>query len=245
MAVVLVCEGPDDNRTLRGMIPSVLREACDWLDAEHCGFQGLTEFDEYLAWSSVDEAHKACFPGSFGMSHMGKFDGAAALPYAPAARKALRVLKSHFEDADGFVLVCDEDVHDSRRLAGLRQARENSTLSARVAVGVARPKVEAWVLAGFESQTPAEEAALRTEIEALTFDPTRKPHQIRSQASGDVRNIKRVLESLTEGDHEREAVAVGNIDRICLHGRETGAVEFIEECKGRLAPLFGAAPRRN
>lgn len=245
MAVVLVCEGPDDNRLLRAMIPSALREACDWLEAEHCGFQGLAESEEYLAWSSVDEAHKACFPRNFGMSHMGKFDGAAALPYAPAARKALLVLKSRFGDTDGFVLVCDEDVRDSRRLDGLHQAREASTLSARVAVGVARPKVEAWVLAGFEAQTPAEKAALRTEIEALTFDPTREPHRIRSQASGDVRNIKRVLECLTEGDHEREVVAAGNMDRICRYGRETGAVEFVEECRCQLGSLFGAAPRRD
>lgn len=245
MAVVLVCEGPDDNRLLRVLIPSALREACDWLDAEHCGFQGLTESEEYLAWSSVDEAHKACFPGNFGMSHMGKFDGTAALPYAPAARKALRILKSHFGDADGFVLVCDEDVRDSRRLDGLRQAREASTLSVRVAVGVARPKVEAWVLAGFEAKTPAEEAALRTEFEALDFDPTREPHRIRSQASGNVRNIKRVLESLTNGDHEREAAAAANIDRMSRYGRETGAAEFIVECRCRLGSLFGAVPRRD
>lgn len=245
MAIVLVCEGPDDNRTLRAMIPSALHESCDWLEAVHCGFQGLTESDEYLAWSSVDAAHRACFPGNFGMSHMGKFDGASALPYAPTARKALRVLKSRFSDSDGFVLVCDEDVHDSHRLEGLRQARNASTLAHRTAVGVACPKIEAWILSGFEAQTTAEDVALRTEIEALTFDPTREPHRIRSQASGDLRNIKRVLEVLTQGDHESEAAASANIDKICRNGRETGAVEFIQECKDRLAPLFGAPSGRH
>jgi hypothetical protein len=245
MALVLVCEGPDDNRTLRAMIPSALREACDWLEAEHCGFQGLTESDEYFAWRSVDQEHKSCFPRNFGMSHMGKFDGEAAMPYASTARKALLVLKSRSTDADGFVLVCDEDVRDSRRLDGLRQARDASSLASRTAVGVARPKVEAWVLAGLQPQTDMERAALRAEIDALTFDPTQEPNRIRSQASGDVRDIKRVLDALTGGDHEREASAVSNIDRICQNGRDAGAVEFIEECRSRLAPLFGAAPRKN
>lgn len=245
MALVIVCEGPDDNRILRAMIPSALREACDWLDAEHCGFQGLTESDEYLAWKSVDQEHKSCFPGNFGMSHMGRFGGQPALPYSRSARKAIQVLKSRFTDTDGFVLVCDEDVRDSRRLDGLRQARDTSGLASRTAVGVACPKLEAWVLAGFQHETEIELAALRAEIEVLTFDPTQEPNRIRSQASGDVRDIKRVLDALTGGDHEREASAVSNIDKICQNGRDAGAVEFIEECRSRLAPLFGAAPRRN
>lgn len=245
MALVLICEGPDDNRILRAMIPSVLREACDWLETEHCGFQGMTESDEYLAWKSVDQEHKSCFPGNFGMSHMGRFGGQPALPYSRSARKALQVLKFRFTDTDGFVLVCDEDVRDSRRLDGLRQARDTSSLASRTAVGVARPKLEAWVLAGFQHETEIELAALRAEIEALTFDPTQEPNRIRSQASGDVRDIKRVLDALTGGDHEREASAASSIDRICQNGRDAGAVEFIEECRSRLAPLFGAASRKN
>ncbi len=242
MAIILVCEGPSDARHLTAMVTAILREKVDWFEPEHCPFQGLTASDRFFPWTSVDQEHSRRFPKGFGVVPMGHFAGMPALPYARRARKTLQVLaKENFDETDGFVLVCDEDLHDSQRLDGLRQAREASSLKAWTAVGVAAPKIEAWILAGFDARSEQEKSRIISERDYLSLDPTREPHRLRDQA-GAPRDIKRVLDVVTDADHEREAEAASNLARIRLHGSETGAIEFLSECLERLAPLFDPTP---
>jgi hypothetical protein len=209
-----------------------------------CSFQGLTPDSQFLPVSKLTEEHQMRFPRGFrGVVPRGNLAGGSTSPYEILGHKALQILKSIFE-ADpgmGFVIVCDEDGRGPERLQGLQQARDRSALSQRVAVGVACPEVEAWVLAGFHPMDEEETRLHSAEVQRLKLDPTQNPHLLKGPNGSD-RDIKRVLGALTDGDHEREAVAASNLPRIRHHGTVTGAVEFLSECEERLAPLFDQNP---
>jgi len=236
MAIVLVCEGPSDARHLPAMINAQL--------GTECSFQGLVPDSPFLPISKLNDEHRKRFPNRFGgVIPRGNLAGGTASPFEILGHKALQILKSFFETdpAKGFVIVCDEDGRGTERLLGLQQARDRSGLNPRVAIGVACPEIEAWVLAGFEAKDEVETSRLTAETKRLQLDPTRNPHQLKGPNGSD-RDIKRVLCALTDGDHVRQAEAASNLTRIRLHGRETGAVEFLSECQERLAPLFNPHP---
>lgn len=240
MSLFLVCEGPDDERHLKAMILAVLRESADWLEPEHFQFRGVEVGSSYLRQASVNETHRRVFPNGFGMSARGTFGGGPAAPYAHSARKALQILQKVSESPyDGFVLVCDEDLSGNARIQGLSQARDTSSLADRVAVGAPDPSMESWVLCGFKPKTDQEKGRLDEESRNLKLDPCKEPERLREKTPGHLRNIKRVLDCLCDGDQDREREAASNLARIREVGRNTGAVAFLEECQQRLAPLFG------
>ena len=113
-------------------------------------------------------------------------------------------------------------------------------------IGLAHPKRECWVLAGFEPQNQEESQRLEETTTTLGFDPRTAAERLSARRPpSDLRNAKRVLDDLTGGDWDRQADCWRKTDLGTLadRGRSTGLADYLTELRQRLVPLFTARPR--
>lgn len=188
--VALVCEGPADARTIAALATTVAQEAFDWAPA--LGFCGLTRGDSFLPWASVQKINKTRTK-PFRVQRFGEG------PECRSARTATLLLNDTTPGVDLIVVVIDSDGQTSRATSLALASRQGA-----VVTGVAHCMREAWVLAGFEPGSKAEEALLQAEKQALGYDPRLDAHRLSAQDKSALRSPKRVLQKLTGGSTERE-----------------------------------------
>jgi hypothetical protein len=143
------------------------------------------------------------------------------------------------------VLVHDSDGdHDGWR-DSLEAARRDfcvHTVGLRFAVviGVAHPEREAWVLAGFEPQTPEERSRCNEMRAELGFNPCEHAERLTSMREIYKKDAKRVLNRLTDGDHDRELACLRETDleKLEARGKGIGLYAFLAELRERLAPCY-------
>ena len=133
-------------------------------------------------------------------------------------------------------------------MEGLEQGRrcgEVAAAGADFVVGLARPKREAWVLAGFEPESEDERERLKTLGQELGFDPTRKPERLDAGDETAKRSAKRALKSLSGGDHEREASCWREtpLEVLRERGQACGLAAFLSEVDEHLVPLVAPGRR--
>jgi hypothetical protein len=241
----VVCEAEADFRTATGLAERIVRENVDWIEGDsfiHCPlWSGLDESSRYLLWFDIPKLAKEA-----GIRSHGHFDGRPAEPDAHAARRALRLLKwkNAARPLDGVLLIRDDD-RDARRRDGLEQARDDDhDLRDRIVIGLAHCKRECWVLAGFDPRDQVESDRLSEVRADLGFDPRTGAHQLTVKGKGGKRNAKEILDKLTGGDANREAICWEEASLLTLHdrGQETGLADFLEEIRSRLVPLFAGRP---
>ncbi|HYG61181.1 MAG TPA: hypothetical protein VEL74_01255 [Thermoanaerobaculia bacterium] len=123
---------------------------------------------------------------------------------------------------------------------GLEQARQERPWPFRVILGVAHPKREAWVIAGFEPRNTREEARLEEVRRELAFDPRVQSETLSAKAPGVPKNAKRVLDALVGGDSDREAACWTEcgLDVLAERGRLSGLAGYLDEIRRELVPLF-------
>jgi hypothetical protein len=169
----------------------------------------------------------------------GKFGGESGQPDAYAARLALLLLASSERRPDAVLLVRDSD-GDSRRREGLEQARNDRRWPFPVVVGLAEPKRECWVLAGFDPKSPEETVRLEVSERRLSFHPVREAHRLDARKHGAKNDAKLALEELTQGDMERERVCLEETPLSSLQerGKNTGLTEYLKEVRTRLVPIL-------
>ena len=107
-------------------------------------------------------------------------------------------------------------------------------------IGVAEPKRECWVLAGFEPKSPEETARLEASERRLSFHPVREAHRLDAREHGAKNDAKRALEEFTQGDMERERACLEErpLSALQEHGRNTGLPEYLKEVRERLVPVI-------
>jgi hypothetical protein len=139
----------------------------------------------------------------------------------------------------GVLLIRDDDRQTKRRL-GLEQARNATKLGVPVVVGLAHPKRECWVLAGFDPCTPEEKETLAELRKALGFDPCARAEELTAKHDHDLRSAKRVFAALTASSRDREAdcwlkpaLAV-----LADRGQRTGLADYLNEIRSLLVPLL-------
>lgn len=243
----VVCEARADQLTACGLSDRVLMEGVSWLDRETLDAQrqwrGLGSTDSYLKWASVrSEAERL----GLRASTWGQFGGKPGEPDAFIARKALLLFASQSRRPDAVLLVRDSD-GDLRRRVGLDQARTDKPWPFKVLIGVAHPKREAWVLAGFQPRNPEEAERLRTLQGRLSFDPILKSHMLDAREHGAKTDIKRALDELIEGEGERERQCLNETALTVLEerGGSNGLAAFLEEVRQRLVPIVsGHSPEQ-
>jgi hypothetical protein len=239
----VVCEARADRDTACGLADRVLLEEVSWLDPatlDSCRrWRGSDSEQPLLKWANVKaELVRRGVQGIFG-----HFGGKPGLPDAYAARLALLVLATSERRPDAVLLVRDSD-GDARRREGLEQARDfklnDKPWPFPVLIGVAEPKRECWVLAGFDPKSSEETARLESSERRLSFHPVREAHRLDAREHGAKNDAKRALEELTQGDKERERACLEETPLTALEerGGNTGLTEYLKEVRARLVPVL-------
>lgn len=167
----------------------------------------------------------------------GNFGGQPKAPDGGAAANALRVarewLKQKGHDADIVVLQRDMDKQPERAV-GLAQARDERILEpAKVVLGVATPKVEAWALCA--AVIDPEDSELQERFEnvraELGSDPRAISHQLDASDETAKRSAKRVLEALLGKDDPAYEPLCSTTPMKELHerGKDNGLAMFLED----------------
>jgi hypothetical protein len=238
----IVCEGPADEFAACTLADRVLLERIDWLRSapelldSFRKWRGLEPNEKFLKWSSVkDRTAKAR------ITAFGSFGGEPRAPDALTARKALLLFAGMDERPTAVLLIRDSDGDPDRVDGeGLKQARDPMTWPFKVIIGVAHPKREAWVLAGFQPQSPEESKRLQTLRERLSVDPILKSHTLDAREHGAKTDIKRALKELTEGDDDRERQCLTETELAVLEqrGEDNGLTAYLSEVRERLVPVL-------
>lgn len=236
----VVCEGPTDRKTVVALGNRVLGEQVAWfsdlLDSGVDPWCGLDTSEHFLKWTEVQRlADERRIPRIFG-----GYQGGPGAPDALVARRALLLLADAAPDA--VVLLRDSDGEVERK-KGLHQARETRPWPFPVVVGLAHPKRECWVLAGFVPENEAERECLEAVTRDLSFDPTVHPERLSAREHGAKRDAKQALTRLVEDDPEREMRCLESFERLRERGQLTGLPEFLDELREKLAPVLTRSPQ--
>lgn len=246
-SIILVCEGPSDQPVVEGLIKRLLMAKFEWLhglpNEALPRLHGLREGEGYLRWASVKtEVAAAHSQGKQGDAfrvfdmRLGR-QGPMTTPDAAIADSALRLIRYYLPEARAIILQRDADNQPERR-KGLEEARARHP-GVVVCIGFADPKIEAWILAGFEAKTEGEHQQIKDLHEATGVHPIREAHRLREPKEGHSRNIKHVLRELT-GSFERQRLCweEASFEVLHTHGKQTGLSEFLSELETHLVPAF-------
>lgn len=243
MDIVVVCEGPSDVEMLCELADRVLREGHEWLaDHEDLSpfrrYRGLDPESRFTAWKEVRRryAERGLHPGGFkGPPLRNEYQ------YQGPARKALRLAAVAEAVPDGMIWFVDTDLRggdDHSRRNGLEAARTETSapLAKAVAIGVAHPMNEAWVVAGFVPEDDIEEAALQRWTAELGFQPNAHAGRIPRKRA------KEVAADVCRGDCERRRRCWAGPDLALLRARGDGCglLAYLSEAHDRLGPLLDA-----
>ncbi len=234
----IVCEARADRDTACGLADRVLLEKVSWLEREtleSCRqWRGLQPEEPYLRWASVKSESRRV-----GVSVFGGFKGEAGAQDAYTARRALLLLAGSEKVPEAVVLMRDGDAQ--RDGTGLEQARNCNPWPFEVVIGLADPKRECWVLAGFEPRTAQEVESLESEQRRLSFHPVREAHLLTAREHGAKKDAKVVLDELTGEDKGRARACLEEAPLAVLEARggKTGLRDYLKEVRERLVPILG------
>jgi hypothetical protein len=236
--LVVVCEADADRQTACGLADRVLFQEVPWIEPEsldsHRSWRGLDAGHSYVKWSQTGNLFRKS-----GLKAHGHFDGRPGAPDAFAARRVLLLLRKADFVPDAVILIRDSD-GDLDRLAGLEQARAEWKETTPIVLGLAHPKREAWVLAGFVPRDDEERQRLLAARQALGFDPSLRAHLLLASEAGALHDAKRVLAALTGGQATREEICwmECGLEVLEERGVENGLAAYVREVRERLVPLF-------
>jgi hypothetical protein len=240
--LVVVCEADADRRIACGLADRVLCQEVEWIEPESLAairtWRGLEEGTSHLRWAQAFNLFKKS-----GLKAHGHFDGRPGGPDALAARRVFFLLHEAPFHPDAVVLIRDSDGELDRR-TGLEQARTEWKEPIPIVLGLAHPKREAWVLAGFEPKDEKEKSALTGARKSLGFDPRIRSHELHAREPGALRDAKRVLAELTggQGDREEACWVESRLELLLERGEQSGLTAYVQEIRERLVPLFTSLP---
>ena len=239
--LLVICEAPADFRIATDLADRIIGDSLTvdlstvrhWHESE----PGRT----YIRWIDLD---KVAHARGLRLRPRSRFGGQPGAADAAAADKALllAMFLAEKEGLVGVLLIRDSDGDDERRI-GLTQAR-NTEPGTRwpfsVAIGLAHPKREAWVLAGFEPQDEAEHERLRALKRELGRDPCVCSHELTARTKRSKRDIKRILECLTAANAAREAPCWQDtpLDHLKQRGQHNGLAAYLAEIDEHIVPLL-------
>lgn len=246
LSFVVVCEARADKDTAAGFADAVFRAELGLSQAQvetKRRWQGLGAADDYLKWSNLKNLVQQRLSHVQAHVFHGHFRGEPGGPDAFVARRALLVLLYIGAPADAVFLIKDDD-RESERRRGLEQARDEARdkhgVRAPIAIGLAHPEREAWVLTCFVPRSDRERRTLDELTSSLSFSPVQQPERLNGEP-GEPRDIKRVLAALTNGDEgrERRCWEEADVEELKRRGTGTGLAAYLQEVEQRVVPLLG------
>lgn len=246
LRLLVVCEAHADFRVASELADRVFCARVDWLDeALLPALRSWTETEPerpFLRWQDLDRVAAA---RRLRLRPRSRFSGEPGAADAAAADKALQLAALLSRDATPTVVLLIRDTDDqSDRRRGLAQASNpdaGRTWPFKVLIGLAHPKREAWVLAGFEPRDPDEHARLQTLRTELGHDPCDGSHQLTARTPGSKRDAKRILAFLTADDPQREAICWQEtpLERLEARGEANGLAAYLGAVNAEIVPLLG------
>ena len=198
---------------------------------------GIEERTDFMKWASLKKLARARGIGPIGHRKTG---GPGSIDFAQA-RKAIILVQRLMNGRSirALLLIRDLDTQVERK-AGMEEARaEVNEDVLRVVIGAANPKREAWVLNGFEPETPAEDKSLADLRRDLGFNPCERAERLRAKKDTAKRSARRILGVLTKDSYEREKKCWKETPLVLLkrRGEKTGLHDYLVEVEG-LLPLL-------
>ena len=246
---IIVVESRADFQIASELANRIFAEQIHWIEeylADTFKWRGLEEHMNFSCWRDINkikaaaEARGIRLPRVLGSSQPRKADGAAAIKVLQLVTQLQKV-----RPISAVVFIRDLDNQPERRV-GLAQAQSEyaqraSTLA--IVIGTADTKREAWVLNGFVALDEAEESVLAQLRQQLSFDPTTEAHRLREitwQEPDRMRNVKVVLNLLTQdnGERERHCWQHTPLNLLRARGIHTGLTAYMSEVLERFVPLL-------
>jgi hypothetical protein len=235
--IALVCEGPTDLPVVRALVNRLIVEVVDWAAGQMddvITWVGYEPGTQYMAWRTTKLRAEPVSRKVFG-------DHLPSSREAFTARKALLLFDQLPSERrpDAVILQRDTD-RDAVREADLVLARDNFPWKFVVVLGVARPMVESWILAGF-IPTDDESDRHRTMCSHLGFDPCQSGERLSPQHADLTKRPKHVLEALTRADPTRVQTCyeITPFAHLRQTGANNGLGDFLDEVRTRLVPALG------
>jgi hypothetical protein len=256
--IVLVCEGATDLPLACDLADRILRDTVDWLrdhdDLDELrSYRGLDENQPYLPWTEVKQRFEKS------RLRLGRrFSNDAPSPDQVTTRKLLLLIAAHHQASRGGdgvngVLIFRDADHQPERRRGIEAAREEFVRNheapeslhpwrQHIAIAVAEPMNEAWVMAGFEPAEDGEQADFAAAREELGFAPNASPEALDAREHGAKRSAKRVLAKLCpDSDRRARCWRETPLDTLRQRGERCGLTQFLDEVREKLATLFQRA----
>lgn len=242
--IVVIVESAADFRTGTKLAERVIIENVDWIDEdifEHCVvWSGLLPESDHSCWRDVKSIFASFKADGLKLprprERQGRSDGATT-------KRVLRLIRAlqtqRGKRVDGILLIRDSD-GDTERIKTLKLVQEQFAEIYTIAIGMANPKREAWVLNGFVPKDDSEWALLSEIKNRNTFDPTIEAHRLREtlkQEPQKWRNAKVVLDYLMINRFEQECWEEPELGFLRERGRETGLTAYLGEVAERLVPI--------
>jgi len=232
MNIAIVAEGDVDRGIAVHIVDLVIRELLQDSDADLEAVRSYVQINgrPFLKWTEAK--HLAA---RHGIKHHGTSAGADH----HAAVRALWAIRKCVPDVNVVLLQRDADDQPQRR-TGLDAARQELHGMQAILVGLATPKIEAWILRAFTVTTANEEAAHSALREQLGFDAITNAHQLEATTKGAKRHIKRVLAELTGSDAAAcwHPALSRPLDDLRTIGTNVSLSTFIADVVTRIEPLL-------
>lgn len=241
-SLAIVCEARADYETACALADRVLCAEVEWIEPDVLGnyrqWRGLQESESFLTIQ-----HVPILARQKNIRAHGHFDGSPIAPDEHLGRLAFLLLYTLQPLPDAVLLIRDDDRQTERR-RGLERARRWAEEKLQglkpIVLGLAHPKRECWVLAGFDARNDEERLLFEAMCRELGFNPCADAEQLTAKHESDKRSAKRVLALLTKSDQEREADCWNStpLDLLCQRGRNTGLADYLQELQQFFVPLF-------
>lgn len=241
-SIVVFCEGPTDAEVASVLTRRVLVDLVghgEWLQPEMLEFRGLEPGTDFCVWASLARTRPGPRRTKYGFR-----EGDEWGPESLAAWNALcAVAQAPIEGQRAVLLLRDADssrVEPDRAALRRRQLRAGVEAYARVyealpvALGIADPKVECWVLVSFEPNAPPI-AEVRAQRE-LSFNPVRNAHELRGGPDSKT-DAKAVLDAVLERTRWEEQLHSVPLATLAARGEQTGLTDFLRGVRIGLGPL--------
>ncbi|MCA9641005.1 MAG: hypothetical protein H6718_21605 [Polyangiaceae bacterium] len=136
------------------------------------------------------------------------------------------------------IIARDLDGEPNRR-HGFESAVEHTKPPFPVVLAAPQPEAEAWYVAGYVPRDDTERKRLDEVTRKLGFDPTERPHQLKSTTHASVRDAKSVLEML-EPNRDRWIECLDEPWSVLeRHGDgSVGMCEFVSHLRAALTVVF-------
>lgn len=237
----IACEDNGHYTAATRLIDAALLERHTWLAGKlpahrsHCGLEPDQPWYKYDP-ADANDLRPIVVDGRR-IAPSGHINGKPLRHKAGMWRKILLLFCHRAPRPDAVLLLRDLDGYPTR-LEGMQQAARELEWPFPIAVAAAEPEVEAWWIAGFTPELPAERAALQDLTRELSFDPTRESHRLTSRPNDAATDAKRVLSRLVGDDPERRDRCLHDRPLLRQRGLHNGLAPFLDELDHHIVPAF-------